>query len=122
MKVLIVENDPTNQFIANKLFERDFEIRNAQNSLEALNYINNEFFDAILVDINLGPQSLKGDELMREMRKTEHGAEAKIIAVSSYAMPEEANNYVRAGFDLYVSKPYSRGKMLDSIMKLVKEE
>jgi CheY-like chemotaxis protein len=119
MKVLIVEDDPTNQFIANKLFAGDFEIINAKNSLEAINAVENEKFDAILIDLKLGPESLSGEQLMQELRTNPNSKDSKMIAVSSFSLPEEAGAFIRAGFDMFLSKPYSRDKMVESIKGLI---
>jgi len=109
MKVLIVEDDPTNRFIANRLFPFDFEISNTKNSSEAIEIFKNEDFSAILIDLKLGPESLSGEQLMQELRQSEKGKAVKIIAVSSYYMPEEAGIFIKAG----------KEKMVESIKGLI---
>lgn len=119
MKVLLVEDDPTNEFIANRLFKKDFDIENAHNSSEALEMVEKTVYDVIITDIKLGSSSLGGVELMKEIRKSSSNADTKIVAVSSYSTLEEAGIYQHEGFDLFLSKPYSRENMLQSILKLV---
>jgi len=119
MKVLIVEDDPTNQFIANRLFQSDFEISNAKNSSEAIELFEKEDFNAVLIDLKLGPESLSGEQLLHELKQTEKGKSVKMIAVSSFSMPEEAATFIRAGFDMFLNKPYSKEKMVESIKGLI---
>jgi CheY-like chemotaxis protein len=119
MNVLIVEDDLTNQFIANRLFEADFEIRNAKNSTEAIELFEKEDFNAVLIDIVLGPESMSGEQLLHELRQFDKGKIVKMIAVSSFSMPEEAGVFIRSGFDMFLSKPYNKEKMVESIKGLI---
>ncbi len=109
MKVLIVEDEPTNRFIANRLFPLDFEISNTKNSSEAIEIFKNEDFSATLIDLKLGPESLSGEQLMQELRQSEKGKAVKIIAISSYSMPEDAGILIKAG----------KEKMVESIKGLI---
>ena len=109
MKVLIVEDEPTNRFIANRLFPFDFEISNTKNSSEAIEIFKNEDFSATLIDLKLGPESLSGEQLMQELRQSEKGKAVKIIAISSYSMPEDAGILIKAG----------KEKMVESIKGLI---
>lgn len=109
MKVLIVEDEPTNRFIANRLFPLDFEISNTKNSSEAIEIFKNEDFSATLIDLKLGPESLSGEQLMQELRQSEKGKAVKIIAISSYSMPEDAGIFIKAG----------KEKMVESIKGLI---
>lgn len=107
--MLIVEDDPTNRIIANRLFQFDFEISNAKNSSEAIEIFKNEDVNAILIDLKLGAESLGGEQLMQELRQSEKRKGVKIIAVSSYSMPEEAGIFIKAG----------KEKMVESIKGLI---
>ena len=109
MKVLIVEDEPTNRFIANRLFPFDFEISNTKNSSEAIEIFKNEDFSATLIDLKLGPESLSGEQLMQELRQSEKGKAVKIIAISSYSMPEDAGIFIKA----------DKEKMVESIKGLI---
>ena len=91
------------------MFPFDFEISNTKNSSEAIEIFKNEDFSATLIDLKLGPESLSGEQLMQELRQSEKGKAVKIIAISSYSMPEDAGIFIKAG----------KEKMVESIKGLI---
>jgi PAS domain S-box-containing protein len=69
-------------------------------------------YDLLLFDINM-PQ-MAGTELIREIRKREtqaHRPPVKALAVTANAMPDQVRDYLAAGFDGCLSKPFTSDKL-----------
>jgi signal transduction histidine kinase/DNA-binding response OmpR family regulator len=69
-------------------------------------------FDLFLFDINM-PQ-MAGTELIREIRKREaqaHLPPVKALAVTANAMPDQVRDYLAAGFDGCLSKPFTSDRL-----------
>lgn len=118
LRVLIVEDDPTSQFIADRLFKGEFNITCVPNGDDALIALENEKFDLVITDIKLEPNTMTGTELMKEIRTGKQGKDIKIIAVSSYSTPAETQQFLNEGFDRFISKPYSRETMGEAVKEI----
>ena len=114
-KVLIVEDDPINMLIAEKLFSKHFNISKATNGHEALDLVANSDFDVILMDINLGDETLDGIDVMKKIRTELQKPAMKIYAVTSYAMPEDRERFLKEGFDEYFTKPINKQAILERL-------
>ena len=115
IKVLIVEDDPINLFVARKLLETQFEIACATNDKEVFTVLESEQVDVILMDINLGANSLDGIQVMQKVKETYQEQQIPIYAVTSYAMPDDEKKYLSVGFDRYFVKPIERQKIIATI-------
>jgi len=113
--VLVVEDDPINMLVAQKLLEKSFIIYTASKANIALELISQQKFDIILMDINLGSDSIEGIELMQQIKNEEKENAPKIYAVTSYAMPEDKEKFLNFGFDWYFPKPISKEMIIEKI-------
>lgn len=105
-KILYVEDDAINALIMGKLLGKHFEkIQIAKDGEEGLLVLKQEQFDIILMDINLGEGKMDGIATMKEVKKIENYKNVPIIAVTSYAMPEDEAKFLNLGFNAYYSKP-----------------
>lgn len=109
-QILIVEDDPINLFLFKK-FLADFETAAVTNSDDALSILNEREFKVILMDINLGHNSLDGTSLMKHIR-THKSSAAKIIACTAYAEKGDRDRFLSDGFDDYLSKPIKKEELL----------
>lgn len=114
-RVLIVEDDATNLFVARKLLGQHCSVSCATNDREAFEQLHQTSFDVILMDINLGGDSMDGVAIMRHIRESHPQWSMPIFAVTSYAMPEDRDKYLNAGFDRYFPKPIDRNGILAAI-------
>ena len=117
--ILIVEDDETNRFIMLKNLE-EYDCDFAIDGAEVLRKIQQKRYDVILMDINLGNDKLNGEILMRIIKMDPQQLNAKIIAVTSYAMDGDREHFLQAGFDMYLSKPILRRELLEAINHALK--
>lgn len=112
--VLIVENDEASRDITRLFLQKQCELAFAESGEEAIELIKNNRFDIILMDINLG-KGISGVEATKEIRKLENYKETPIVALTSFAMRGDREEFIKAGCTHYLSKPFTRG----SIVKLI---
>ena len=113
--ILMVENDIHSQEVT-KLFLKDCSRMSfADTGEKALELVNKNNYDLILLDINLGT-GISGKEVVREIRKLEKYKDTPIVAVTAFAMRGDRDEFIQAGCSHYISKPFNR----HAIRKLIK--
>ena len=119
LKVLLAEDIPENQALAVELLEqKGHSVRAASNGREALELLQRETVDLILMDIQM--PEMGGVEATAAIREKEKatGGHIPIIALTAHAMKGNREKYLRAGMDGYVSKPIRREEVFDAIEQL----
>lgn len=113
--VLIVEDDNISLFVLMKMLENDFWVYSASDSEEALKVVNQQDIDLILMDINLGEDSIDGIKLMKAIRQQEPYKSVPVFAITSYAMVEDQANFLAEGFDDFLPKPVKKNDLYSAI-------
>jgi two-component system, sensor histidine kinase and response regulator len=106
MRLLLVEDNLVNQKLAVRLLEKmGNEVVLAVNGKEAVEMAESEHFDLVLMDIQMPVMS--GIEAMRIIRgsKNPRLQRLPIVAMTANAMAGDAEKYLEAGMDGYISKP-----------------
>jgi CheY-like chemotaxis protein len=114
-RVLIVENDPINMLIARKFLEDRFEVDSSFSGEKALEMITEKAYDVVIMDINLGEDTLDGIEAMKRIREMPDRESTGVFAITSYAMPEDKDRFLELGFDEYFAKPYDKNILIQAI-------
>lgn len=117
VKLLLVEDDEINIYVAERILSRKFKVKVARNGIEALHIVSREVFDVIMVDINLR-HSVDGTEVLEEIRKDSLNSDAQIFAVTGMAMPEEKDHYLSIGFDRFYTKPVNFQELVQAVMEV----
>ncbi|MFA4923038.1 MAG: response regulator [Ignavibacteriaceae bacterium] len=120
MKILLVEDSPENRAVMAMFIRGIANVDYASNGIEALSKTEENSFDIILMDINLG-MGINGMEVTKLLRQTEKYKSTPIIAVTAYVMLEDQKKILEAGCSHYVSKPFSRKELLDLLAKIIDE-
>jgi len=118
-RVLYVEDDSINALVMKKLLQEFFDIMLVEDGEACLVCLPGNRFDLILMDINLGRGKMDGIQTLKEIRKGNSLPGIPVIAVTSYAMPEDEERFLKEGFDAYVAKPVDRLHLVDLIRKFV---
>ena len=111
LRILAVEDNPETQLLLRHLLRDMYEITIADGVDEALAQADEQPFQLLLLDINLSEQKT-GLDLLDLLRKKENTKDAASIALTAYAMPGDRENFLDAGFDAYISKPFTRDDLL----------
>lgn len=116
LKFLIVEDDfSSRELLIRLLSKKGVFFKVATNGQEALELVKDQQFDFILLDIKM--PILNGFETIKEIKKL--SGNPKILAQTAHAFPEDKANIKDAGFDGYISKPYSKDALFEAINKVL---
>lgn len=114
-KILIVEDDSISHLVLQKMLGKEFDIISAKNSDEAFEVLKSHQVNFILMDINLGEDSMNGTEIMQQVKSSQDFGNPVIFAITSYAMPEDKEAFLQKGFDNYLAKPIKKDDLLEAI-------
>jgi signal transduction histidine kinase/DNA-binding response OmpR family regulator/HPt (histidine-containing phosphotransfer) domain-containing protein len=109
-RLLVVEDNFVNQQLMMRVLAKDgFEVRIAADGSEAVQILNVESFDAVLMDCQM--PTMDGYEATRLIRKAERKARAghrlPILALTANAMAGDREKCLFCGMDDFVTKPIS---------------
>ena len=115
LKALIVDDLKINRSLARIMLERNnFEIVEAENGKEALDFFNGERPDVILMDICM--PVMGGIEAMLQIRKLNKDLrKIPIIAFTSGEHKESKSDLMDQGFSEYIRKPFKEEELFDKI-------
>ncbi len=113
-RVLVVEDNADTRTLVIHLLRKSYDVTCAGSGEEALDFIRAKQFDVLLVDINLG-RGKSGEDVLREVKKLPGYETTPIIAVTAYAMPGDKERFFAEGFDDYISKPFSKQRLLEAL-------
>lgn len=111
--VLIVEDEAISALLLKKMLSEHFETELVDNSDKCKSQCLKKQFDFIILDINLGSDSVNGAELLKSLKYNPNCKESIFIAMTAYAMPDDKEKYIKMGFDHYFSKPI----LFDDVIK-----
>lgn len=120
-QVLIVEDNPTNRKVLQKILERaGYQCTLAKDGDEAMDLIGVQHFDAIVLDLNM--PRVTGTEVAR-FCKAVGGTVASIpiIMFSASVTPEAREESFAAGAQAFLPKPIDVVNFLDTLRRLISE-
>ena len=102
-RILVVDDVATNREILVQILEGlGAQVRQAQSGEEAIVAVRGERPDLVFMDIRM--QGMDGVEALRRLR-AEHG-DLPVVAISASVLTHERQDYLDAGFDAFVEKPF----------------
>jgi two-component system cell cycle response regulator DivK len=120
-RILLVEDNENNRYLAKFLLERDgFEVIVAVNGLECLDAVRKEKPELIVMDIQM--PELDGYETAQRLRSDPACASIPIVGVSSFAMPADREKAMNAGFAGYIEKPINPLTFAQQIAGFLKQD
>ena len=117
--VLLVEDNPINQNLAERRLKKlGHQVSLAENGSIAVEMAKKQFFDCILMDIQM--PTMDGFEATRQIRLNEAESERPpqfIIAMTAHAMKGDRERCLDSGMDEYIAKPF-RAEILKQKLEL----
>lgn len=114
LRVLIAEDEDANYKYLEKILDKSqFMVSRACNGNEAIDRINKEIFDVLLIDIKM--PEMDGLTAVKEIRKSY--PKLPIIAQTAYSSQDEYSKAIQAGCNGFISKPIEKNKLIDTINK-----
>ncbi|TWT59152.1 Signal transduction histidine-protein kinase BarA [Thalassoglobus neptunius] len=122
LNLLVAEDTPANQKVVRAIFERrGHNISVVQNGREALEAVQQEKLDAVLMDVQMPEMDgLQATGLIRKMDPPL--GKIPIIAMTAHARREDRRRCLAAGMSGYVSKPIQAFKLIRLVERLVSDQ
>jgi len=114
-KILLVEDDVITQDVIRFFLKDLYSVDVANNADTAMEFVNANKYNAILMDINLG-KGKSGIEITKDIRKVEGYENIPIIAETAFAMRGDKEEFLAAGCDYYIAKPFSKEEIRNILL------
>ena len=119
-KILIVDDEPNIIMSLEYTFKKsNFEVFIARDGQEALDILQNETPDAIILDVMM--PNVDGYATITEIKKDEKLQHCKIVFLSAKNKESDIEKGLSLGANAYMTKPFSIKKLVDKINELIEE-
>jgi len=119
-KALLVDDDRMIRLLGQIILENlGFEVDLAEGGAEAIECLNDNTYDILIMDIHM--PGVSGIDVANFLRQVMRNKTTKILAVTAAFMKKDIKKYKSAGIDDYMSKPFKENKLYNAINKLLGE-
>ncbi|MBF0264320.1 MAG: response regulator [Gammaproteobacteria bacterium] len=120
-KILLVEDNELNQELAVELLRMDnIEVETANNGKEALDLLENQTFDGVLMDCQM--PVMDGYEATRKIRSQDRLKDLPIIALTANVMKNDINKVLASGMNAHIAKPINPDVMFTTMAKWIRSK
>jgi signal transduction histidine kinase/DNA-binding NarL/FixJ family response regulator len=121
VRALVADDVEDNRTILRRVLEQvGLEVELAKNGREALEKIENGSFEIIFLDIRM--PVMDGREVVRAVRKRPEWHALRVVAVSASVLDHERNDFLAAGFDDFVGKPFEEAQIVECLRSQLQVE
>ena len=114
-RVLIVDDDPLVRSLLHAVLEdANFSIAEAADGLEALNMVDQDVPDVVILDVMM--PGLNGYEVCRAMRADERLLGTRIVMLTARDTAFDREEGASAGADAFFAKPFSPLDLIDAVI------
>jgi YesN/AraC family two-component response regulator len=117
-KILIVDDEETLTFSLYQAFIKapyDCEVVTASSAEDALDKLEDGFFDLIITDIAM--PGMDGLELLSIIKS--RTPETKVIIITAYGTDEREDRAYKIGADRYIEKPFDISELRNLVFKMI---
>ena len=116
--ILVVENEASNRILIERVLStRGYRCLSASNGQEALDILDREGVDLILTDLSM--PVLDGYRATQLIRARPHLANVPIVAVTAFALHDDAEAAKQIGCTEYLTKPFKPRQLLEVVERLL---
>jgi len=117
-KILVIDDSPTlRKVLVFYLTKNDYIVKSANNGKVGLSLVENEFFDLIILDMQMPIMS--GKEVLVEMNKKD--IKTPIMILSAEKNEEMIEMGLELGALFYMTKPFKPNEIVEKIKIIFKE-
>ncbi len=118
-RILYIEDNLENRILVRRILQAEgYDVVEAENATAALDILNRETPDLILVDINM--PDIDGYTLTRNLKGQERFRAVPIIALTANVMKGDREKSLAAGCDGYIQKPIDVDALPNQIARFLK--
>jgi len=120
-RILVVDDFPNSATTLAKLLRQDgYEVRTAEDGLEALAVAESFQPDVVVLDIAM--PRLNGHDAARKIREQPWGKDTVLIALTGWGQRQDRRRTKEVGFDAHLTKPVNYKALAELLTKLPHEE
>jgi len=113
-RILVIEDNERNlKLVRDVLQYAGYQVLEARTGEDGVELAERSAPDLVLMDLQL--PGIDGTEALRQLRHSPRTAAVPVVAVSAYAMKDDRDRALRAGFDGYLEKPLSVRMLSDQV-------
>lgn len=114
-KILLVEDVPVNQELACAILRRDgHTVDTADNGQEAVQAVQTESYDLVLMDIQMPiMDGITAARMIRSLPGSK--GQIPIVAMTANVLPDQIREFLQAGMDAHVRKPIHQPELMTAI-------
>ena len=117
-KILIVDDEPNIVMTLEYAFKKkDFEVYIARDGGEALQILEKNIPDVVLLDIMM--PNVDGYQTLKHIRNTEVLKSTKVVFLTAKNKESDIEKGIQLGADKYLTKPFSVKKIVSEILGLL---
>lgn len=117
-RILVIEdNGDMREFLRRVLERHNYGFLEARDGTEGFEIALRERPELILLDLSL--PHVDGYEVMRQLKTSTELGHTPVLAVTAHARSVDEQRAFEAGFDAYLTKPYSIRDLLDLIQRFL---
>lgn len=123
LSVLVAEDREVNRLVIRELLEKDdHRIVAAENGFEALAALERDYFDIVLMDIQMpGMDGLEAIRRIREHDGAVYDPAIPLLALTAFALADDRTRVLESGADEIVTKPVDVGRLREAIIKAMEK-
>ncbi|WP_207691834.1 hybrid sensor histidine kinase/response regulator [Desulfonema limicola] len=121
IRILVAEDNLVNQKLVKTILEKNgFYVDLVLNGREAVNYVKNDFYHLVLMDINM--PEMDGLTATKIIRNQLNNKNIPIIALTAHALEDELKQCVNEGMNDFITKPIQTPKLIETINKYLNQQ
>ncbi len=118
VRVLLVDDHEINQQIACELLGKvGMQVQVANNGLQALERLQNETYDLVLMDIQM--PVMDGLEATQALRRLSHCRDLPVVAMTAHAMRGDRERSLAAGMNDHITKPIDPERLYATVLRWI---
>jgi CheY-like chemotaxis protein len=112
--ILVVEDNDDTRALLEHILRSQYRVTAVGDARSALDHLNKNGCSGLVLDINLGGKQT-GADILRIARTIPGNEQVFAVALTAYALPGDRERFLKAGFDQYVSKPFTRATLMAAL-------
>ena len=122
MKTILIADDDRNLALLyqQELGEEGYQVEVVHDGRQAIERVAEAPPDLLVLDIRM--PGMDGLEALRRLRQNEAWKAVKVVAISASVLDHEQQEYMEAGFDAFIAKPFRFEKICASLAALLQVE
>ncbi len=116
-RVLLVEDHDLLRHLIVSVLEAQASVETSASVEEAIEKAKASTFDALIIDISLGPGG-NGLDVLKALRQDARYRTTPMIACTMYSTASAKKRLLEAGFDAYIAKPFEEAELQELVARL----